>query len=119
MSKYTDKVKKYLSGMEDIGDASLQVYLELIGKDGKTFHYDLDAEGTSWGKLKMNERKARCASYALENPRCSLSDLAESCGYNEASHISIKFKGWFFFSWTDYKARPSKFRVSTLRKAAY
>lgn len=116
---YTKKVQAYLDKFEDVGESSMENFCAKNKFSELDLHFKLIEEGASWNKLKEGVRKARCAEYALKHPRSKQDALAASCGYRDVPYISIKFKQWFGFTWTDYKVRPTDHHTKVLRDAAF
>jgi AraC-like DNA-binding protein len=61
------------------------------------------AEGTSFGELLDDARKAR-ALVLLRSPKLTLHDVAEQVGYSDLSNFTRAFRRWTGVT-------PSKFRA--------
>ncbi len=84
-------------------DVSINRIADRMGMSERTFRRRLKDEGTSFRDVLSDARKELCEIYFNEN-RMSLSQIAQSLGFQDQSAFSRAFKGWYGMSPRQYKS---------------
>ncbi|HEX5660259.1 MAG TPA: AraC family transcriptional regulator ligand-binding domain-containing protein [Polyangiales bacterium] len=92
-----------LLALDGGGFRSMPEVAKLLYMSDRTMKRRLLAEGTSFGELLDDARKAR-ALVLLRSPKLTLHDVAEQVGYSDLSNFTRAFRRWTGVT-------PSKFRA--------
>jgi AraC-like DNA-binding protein len=79
-----------------------QTSARLLGLSGRTLNRKLQREGTSYGALLEQHRRAR-AEALLRDPELSIGEIAYALGYRDPPNFGRAFRRWFELSPGEYR----------------
>lgn len=86
-----EKVKKYLSSMSSLSEASLPKVAKFLYMSERSLSRSLRKQGTSYRELLNKERVKRCEEF-LEQKDLKGKEIAEYLGFSEPSYFYKWFK---------------------------
>ncbi len=97
-------VREYLT-TANLQECTWHTLADAIGVPYYMVQYRLQCQGTSWARLKREE-KTRRLDALLEKPgKVDLWDLAETCGYDNPGSFLVFFKQARCETFTDWRIR--------------